>query len=65
MKKHFSDEQIIGILREAQAGGCLGTLPDKHTISDVTFYTWHKKFGGIELSKLSGSSYKYPRKSRQ
>lgn len=39
MKKRFSDEQIISILREAEAGGSARELCRKHAISDATFYT--------------------------
>jgi putative transposase len=46
----FSDEQIIGILKEHQAGMTPGELCRKHGISDATFYTWRKKFGGMEVS---------------
>ncbi|ECO7186190.1 transposase [Salmonella enterica subsp. enterica] len=38
MKKRFSDEQIISILREAEAGVSVGELCRKHAISDATFY---------------------------
>jgi putative transposase len=46
----FSDEQIIGILKEHQAGMTPAELCRKHGISDATFYTWRKKFGGMEVS---------------
>ena len=49
MKKRFSDEQIISILREAEAGVSAQELCRKHAISDATFYTWRKKFGGMEF----------------
>ncbi len=52
MKKHFSDEQIISIFREAEAGVFARELCRKHTISDATFYTWGKKFGGMEVSEV-------------
>ncbi len=48
MKKRFSDEQIISILREAEAGVSALELCRKHAISDATFYTWRKKYGGME-----------------
>lgn len=53
MKKRFSDEQIISILREAEAGVPVRELCRKHAISDATFYTWRKKYGGMECLKLS------------
>jgi putative transposase len=43
----FSDEQIISILREAEAGVSARELCRKHAISGATFYTWRKKFGGM------------------
>jgi len=48
MKKRFSDEQSISILREAEAGVSARELCRKHTISDATFYTWRKKYGSME-----------------
>lgn len=50
-KKRFSEEQIIGILKEAQAGIPVMELCRKHGISDATFYTWRKKYGGMEVSE--------------
>ena len=51
MKKRFTDEQIISILKEAEAGLPVKELCRKHNISDATFYTWRKKFGGLEVSE--------------
>lgn len=56
MKKRFSDEQIISILREAEAGVSARELCRKHAISDATFYTWRKKFGGMEVPEVKRSS---------
>jgi putative transposase len=49
-KSRFSDEQIIGILKEQQAGLPVAELCRKHGISDATFYTWRSKYGGMEAS---------------
>jgi len=45
MMKRFSDEQIISILREAEAGFSVHELCRMLTISDATFYSWRKKYG--------------------
>ena len=50
MKKRFSDEQIICILREAEAGVSARELCRKHAISDATF-TW-RKYGGMEVPEV-------------
>jgi putative transposase len=50
-RSRFSDEQIIGILKENQAGLSALELCRKHGISDATFYTWRKRYGGMEVSE--------------
>jgi len=47
MKERFSDEQNISILRKAKAGVSARERCRKHAISDATFYTRRKKFGGM------------------
>lgn len=47
--KRFSEEQIIGILKEAEAGQPLAELVRRHGIAEATFYRWKAKFGGMEL----------------
>lgn len=47
----FTEEQIIGILKEAEAGLKVPDLCRKYAISDVTFYKWRSKFGGLEVSE--------------
>ena len=47
----FSEEQIIGILKQAQAGMKIVDLCRIHGISDVTFYKWRGKYGGLEVSE--------------
>lgn len=52
MKKRFSDEQIISILREAESGVFARELCRKHAISDAAYYTWRKKFDGMEMPEV-------------
>jgi len=49
-KSRFSEEQIIWILKEHQAGIGLADICRKHGISDATFYNWRSKYGGMEVS---------------
>ena len=49
-KSRFSEEQIIGILKEHQAGMPVVALCRKHGISDATLYTWRSKYGDMEVS---------------
>jgi putative transposase len=49
-KKRFSEEQIIGFLREADAGMPMKDLCRKHGFSEASFYLWRSKFGGMEVS---------------
>lgn len=51
MKKRHTEEQIIGILNEAQAGMPVADLLRKHNISQGTFYRWKAKFGGMDVSE--------------
>jgi putative transposase len=50
-QSRFSEEQIIGILREQEAGANTSDVCRKHGISDATFYKWKAKFGGMDVSK--------------
>jgi putative transposase len=50
-KSRFSEEQIIAILKEAEAGLSAAELCRKHDISDATFYKWRAKFGGMDVSE--------------
>ena len=51
-RARFSEEQIIGILREAEGGAKVTELCRRHGISDATFYTWRSKYGGLEISEV-------------
>ena len=48
--KRFSDEQVIGVLKEHEAGAKVDDICRRHAISSATFYTWRKKYGGMEAS---------------
>lgn len=49
-RSRFTEEQIISILKEHQAGLGAKELCRKHGVSDATFYKWRAKFGGMEVS---------------
>ena len=50
-QKRFTDEQIIGILKEADTGAVVLDLCRRHGMSSATFYAWKSKYGGLELSE--------------
>ncbi len=50
-RSRFSEGQIIGILKEHQAGLSAADLRRRHGISDATFYKWRSKYGGMEVSQ--------------
>jgi putative transposase len=47
----FTEEQIIAVLREHEAGAKTGELARKHGISEATLYNWKAKYGGMEVSE--------------
>ncbi len=49
VKKRFTDERIIGFLREAEAGVAVKDLCRKHGFSEVSYYLWRSKFGGMSV----------------
>jgi putative transposase len=51
-KSRFSEEQIIAILREQEAGTPTADVCRRHNISTATFYNWKAKFGGLEVSDV-------------
>ena len=50
MKKRFTEEQIIGFLREAEAGLPIKELCRQHGFSEASYYLWRSKFGGMSVS---------------
>jgi putative transposase len=50
MKKRFTEEQIICVLKEAEAGMKVAELCRKHGISEPTYYNWKSKYGGMTVS---------------
>lgn len=52
MKKRYTEEQIIGFLREAESGIPVKELCRKHGFSDGSFYTWRSKYGGMDVSEV-------------
>lgn len=50
MKKRFTEEQIIGFLKEAERGVPVKELCRRHGFSDASFYLWRSKYGGMEVS---------------
>ena len=50
-RSRFTEEQIIGILREQEAGAKTAEVCRRHGISTATFYAWKAKFGGLDVSE--------------
>jgi putative transposase len=50
-KSRFSEEQIIGILKQHEAGRRVPELAREHGISEATIYTWKSKYGGLEVNE--------------
>ncbi len=49
-RSRFSEEQIIGVLREHDAGAAVAELCRRHGMSSATFYAWKAKFGGMDVT---------------
>jgi putative transposase len=50
-RKRFSEEQIVGILKEHEAGVSVSDLCRRHGVSDASIYKWKAKYGGLEVSE--------------
>jgi putative transposase len=50
-KSRFTDEQIVSILKQADAGEPINKLVRRHGISEQTFYRWKKKYGGMQVNE--------------
>jgi putative transposase len=50
-RNRFTEEQIIGVLKEHELGAKTADLCRKHRISEATFYNWKSKFGGMDVSE--------------
>ena len=52
-QKRFREEAIIGVLKEAEAGGqTIGEVCRRHGVTEQTFYRWRKKYGGLAVSEV-------------
>ena len=51
-RSRFSETQVVGILKEGEAGRPVGEICREHGISNGTYYAWKSKYGGMEASEL-------------
>ena len=57
-KKRFTEAQIVGILKEGEAGIPVPELSRKHGFGESTYYSWKSKYGGMSVSELKRLSYR-------
>jgi putative transposase len=50
-RKNWSEEQIISILKQAEAGRTVAEMCREHGVSDATYYKWKSKYGGLEVNE--------------
>jgi putative transposase len=53
-RARFTEDQIIGVLKEHEAGAKTADLARKHGVSEGTLYNWKAKYGGMDASEASG-----------
>jgi putative transposase len=53
MKKRYTEEQILGVLKEAESGKPVAQVLREQGVSPQTYYRWKRKYGGLEPSQLS------------
>ncbi len=51
-RSRFSEEQILGVIKEVEAGEKVKTVCARHKISDGTYFTWKRKYGGMDLTEM-------------
>ena len=52
-RARFTEDQIIGVLKEHEAGAKTGDLAGKHGVSEATLYNWKAKYGGMDVSEAN------------